>query len=155
NGSSDSDRSPSRTDRREREAGFGSLSSSCLSMLRGALLGAGNVAVHGHLPAWRERDGVQIVAVADAREDRRAAAVEEVPAARTSAAAEELPDRETLDFVDICPPPATHARLARASLERSVHVLCEKPLVVAPDELRGLPALAADRERTLFTVHNW
>jgi len=124
-------------------------------MLKGAVLGAGNVAVHGHLPAWRERDGVQIVAVADAREERRAAAAEEVPAARSYESAEELLERETLDFVDICTPPGTHARLARAALERSMHVLCEKPLVVAPDELRGLPALAADRERTLFTVHNW
>ena len=124
-------------------------------MLKGALLGAGNVAVHGHLPAWAECEDVEIVAAADAREERRAAVAAAVPGARTYASAEELLDRETLDFVDICTPPATHAGLVRAALERSVHVLCEKPLVVTPEELRGLPALAADRERTLFTVHNW
>jgi len=123
--------------------------------MKGAVLGAGNVAVHGHLPAWRERGDVEIVAVADAREDRRAAAAEEAPGARLYDSAEELLEKETLDFVDICTPPATHARLVRAALERALHVLCEKPLVVAPDELRGLPSLAADRERTLFTVHNW
>ena len=124
-------------------------------MLRGALLGAGNVAVNGHLPAWLECEDVEIVAAADAREDRLAALSTMLPGARTYGSAEELLDRETLDFVDICTPPGTHARLARAALERALHVLCEKPLVVAPEELRGLPALAADRERTLFTVHNW
>ena len=124
-------------------------------MLRGGLLGAGNVAVHGHLPAWQERPDVEIVAVADAREDRREAAAAEIPDARSYESAEELLEKETLDFVDICTPPATHARLVRAALERSLHVLCEKPLVVSPDELRGLPSLAADHERTLFTVHNW
>lgn len=123
--------------------------------MKGALLGAGNVAVHGHLPAWLECGDVLIVAAADAREERLAAVSAVVPEARTYASAEELLDRETLDFVDICTPPGTHARLVRAALERSLHVLCEKPLVVAPEELRGLPALAADRERALFTVHNW
>ena len=71
------------------------------------------------------------------------------------ASAEELLAQETLDFVDICTPPAAHAALVRAALERSLHVLCEKPLVLSPEELRGLPALAAEKERTLFTVHNW
>lgn len=124
-------------------------------MLRGAILGAGNVAVNGHLPAWLECPDVQIVAAADAREDRLAALSGMLPGARAYGSAEELLDRETLDFVDICTPPGTHAHLARAGLERALHVLCEKPLVVTPEELRGLPALAADRERTLFTVHNW
>ena len=47
-------------------------------MLRGALIGLGNVAVNGHLPGWRAR-GVEIVAVTDvaartARGGRRASA---------------------------------------------------------------------------------
>ena len=124
-------------------------------MLKGALLGAGNVAVHGHLPGWKERSDIQIVAAADARSDRLEAVAAALPKARWYASAEELLDREQLDFVDICTPPTSHAALARAALQRSLHVLCEKPLVLSPEELRGLPALAADRERTLFTVHNW
>ena len=124
-------------------------------MLRGAILGIGNVALNGHLPGWKERSDVEIVAAADARPDRLALLAETFPAARRYASAEELLERETLDFVDICTPPATHAAIARAALDRSLHVLCEKPLVLTPEELRGLPALAAEKERTLFTVHNW
>ena len=124
-------------------------------MLKGAILGVGNVALHGHLPGWKERGDVEIVAAADARPDRLDLLAETLPSARRYDSAEELLSRETLDFVDVCTPPATHATLARAALERALHVLCEKPLILSPEELRGLPALAAEKERTLFTVHNW
>jgi predicted dehydrogenase len=126
-----------------------------MSPLRGALLGAGNVAVNGHLPGWKERSDVEIVAAADARPDRLEAFAAFFPKARWYDSATELLASETLDFVDICTPPDTHPALVRAALDRAVHVLCEKPLVISPEDLRGLPALAAEMERTLFTVHNW
>jgi predicted dehydrogenase len=124
-------------------------------MLKGAIIGAGHVAVEGHLPAWRERGDADIVAAADARPERLEAFAVEFPNARWYETAADLFASEQLDFVDICTPPSTHAALARASLHNSLHVLCEKPLVTSPDELRGLPALAAEKERTLFTAHNW
>ena len=51
-------------------------------MLRGAVIGLGNVALHGHLPAWRPRGDVEIVAVTDARPERRAACGVPLPGAR-------------------------------------------------------------------------
>jgi predicted dehydrogenase len=62
---------------------------------------------------------------------------------------------EELDFVDVCTPPAFHAAEIRGALERGLHVLCEKPLVLAPDDLEELAALARRRDRALATVHNW
>jgi predicted dehydrogenase len=124
-------------------------------MLRGAILGVGHVALHGHAPAWLDRNDVAIVAGADARPDRREAFLAAFTDAAWHADSEALLGSEELDFVDICTPPASHGPLSRRALERSLHVLCEKPLVLAPEELRGLPALAAERERVLFTVHNW
>ncbi len=124
-------------------------------LLRGALIGVGNVAVHGHLPGWRASERVDIVAGADARPERREALAAAYPAARWYDNAEDLLSTEKLDFVDICTPPGTHAMLVRQALSRSLHVLCEKPLVLSPEEMRGLPALAVDKERTLVTVHNW
>lgn len=126
-------------------------------MLRGGLLGVGNVALGGHLPGWRARPDAAIVAAADARPERRELLAAAYPDARWYDRAEELLAREAgaLDFVDICTPPASHAALSREALSRSIHVLCEKPLVLSPEELRGLPALASERDRTLCTVHNW
>jgi predicted dehydrogenase len=124
-------------------------------MLKGALLGVGHVAVGGHLPGWLERSDISIVAAADARTDRKAELLAAYPEARWYGKAEDLLATEKLDFVDICTPPASHAMLMRQALHRGLHVLCEKPLVLSPEELRGLPALAAEKDRALYTVHNW
>jgi predicted dehydrogenase len=123
--------------------------------MRGALLGVGRVALHGHVPGWRERDDVKIVAAADSRSDGREAFQTAFPEARWYPAATDLLGNEKIDFVDICTPPDTHAGLIRAALERSIHVLCEKPLVLRAGDLGPLAALAATRQRALVTVHNW
>ena len=124
-------------------------------MLKGAFLGFGHVAELGHAPGWKARSDVAVVAAADARADRREAFLKMFPEGRAYTTVEDLLTGERLDFVDVCTPPASHALIVRQALSRSLHVLCEKPLVVTPQELRGLPALAAEKERALCTVHNW
>ena len=123
--------------------------------LRGAIIGLGNVAVHGHLPGWLARDDVEIVAVTDVYAPRQATLAGTLPRARWYASAEELLLRERLDFVDLCTPPATHAGLITRALEHGLHVLCEKPLVCSPGELSTVSRLAAAASRVLYTVHNW
>jgi predicted dehydrogenase len=124
-------------------------------MRRGALIGLGNVAVHGHLPGWRRRADVELVAVADSRPARRDEAGARLPGARWYDSGEALLERTDLDFVDICTPPASHARLVRAALARGAHVLCEKPLVSDPGDARALAGDARARGRIVHTVHNW
>ena len=125
------------------------------SVLRGGIIGLGNVAVHGHLPAWRQRNDVEIVAVSDACADRRAACAEALPGACWHDSVDALLDDARLDFVDICTPPSSHAMLIEAALKRGLHVLCEKPLVHSAADLAGIAALAGKRGRVLHTVHNW
>jgi predicted dehydrogenase len=125
-------------------------------MLKGALLGVGNVSVNGHLPGWRTRADVTFAAAADARTDGKEAFLTTYPGARWYASAESLLRAEAeLDFVDIATPPASHAPLIRQALGASRHVLCEKPLVLASGEIPELAALAAARKRALVAVHNW
>jgi len=124
-------------------------------MWRGAIVGFGNVAIHGHLPAWLAREDVELVAVTDVRPGQRAASEAAVPRARWYDTAGELLAGTGLDFVDVCAPPAEHAPLAEAALQQGVHVLCEKPLVRSLGELAPLAALARHSGRALHTVHNW
>jgi predicted dehydrogenase len=124
-------------------------------MRRGAVLGLGNVAIHGHLPGWLGRPDVQIVAAADARPSQRAECQAQLPGARWYDSPEELLDREPLDFVDVCTPPSSHAPLVLHALERGLHALCEKPLVSSPDDLRRVADAAASAGKVLHTVHNW
>src|SRR6202008_4750104 len=104
-------------------------------MLRGAIIGLGNVALHGHLPGWRRRNDVEIVAVTDARPEQRALAEAQAPGTRWYPTATEPLAQTDVDFVDICTPPSSHAALIREALEAGRHVLCEKPLVIAADDL--------------------
>ena len=124
-------------------------------MLRGGIIGLGNVALHGHVPAWRDRADVEIVAVSDACADRRAACAEALPGARWYDSVDALLDDARLDFVDICTPPSSHAGLIRRALERGRHVLCEKPLVHSAADLASVAPLARTSGRVLHTVHNW
>ncbi len=121
-------------------------------MLRGGIIGLGNVAIEGHLPGWTRRDDVEIVALSDTEAARRQPAEARLPAARWYDSVEDLLAHEPLDFVDICTPPASHGLLVCRALERGLHVLCEKPLVVAPDDLTRVARLAEETRRVVHTV---
>ena len=123
--------------------------------LRGAIVGLGAVALHGHLPGWLSRHDVDIVAVTDVETSRRADAAHALPRARWYDTAERMLADAPLDFVDICTPPTTHARLIERALDRGLHVLCEKPLVCSLAELSAVSARASAAGRVLHTVHNW
>jgi predicted dehydrogenase len=124
-------------------------------MRRGAIIGMGNVALHGHLPGWLSRPDVEIVAATDTDPARRAACAARIPGARWYDSAAALYADVAPDFVDICTPPSSHAPQIREALEHGVHVLCEKPLCASPDDLRELTELAAESGRVLHAVHNW
>src|SRR6266481_6250347 len=75
-------------------------------MLRGAFIGFGNVAAKGHLPGWQSRTDVRIVAATDVLSTRRDAFLKACPNGRWYESVDDLLSGETLDFVDICTPPA-------------------------------------------------
>jgi len=114
------------------------------------------VAELAHLPAWQNRPEFRVVAVADPlpeRRDRCRALLSQIRL---------YPDMEALflgepelDFVDICTPPSAHTPLVLAALKRGLHVLCEKPLTLAPAEWRQLNQALARSSTALVTVHNW
>ncbi|HLY37670.1 MAG TPA: Gfo/Idh/MocA family oxidoreductase [Candidatus Binatia bacterium] len=123
--------------------------------LAGAILGFGNVAERGHLAAWRAREDVELVAIAEPDAGRRARAAALFPHVACYDDAATLLRRESVDFVDIAAPPALHAPLIVAAAGAGVHVLCEKPLVVSLAEFHRVRDAIARAGVTLFTVHNW
>src|SRR5882757_9716386 len=127
-----------------------------MKTLRGALIGYGFISGKGHVPAYLERakktGDVQIVAVADICEARRAAAQEALPKARVYADFMALLDAESanLDFVDISTPPCDHAKIAHAAFDRGLHVLCEKPLTTTLEDAASMLKHATRAKRVLF-----
>jgi len=57
-------------------------------MLRGAIIGLGNVALDGHLPGWRRCRDVEIVAATDVEPARRAAIEALIPTVEWCATAQ-------------------------------------------------------------------
>ncbi len=124
-------------------------------MLRGAFIGFGNVAAKGHLPGWQSRTDVRIVAATDVLSTRRDAFLRACPNGRWYESVDDLLSGETLDFVDICTPPSSHAALIRQALEADLHVLCEKPLVTQLADAQLVAAASARAGRVVYAVHNW
>lgn len=124
-------------------------------MLKGAIIGFGFIATEGHLSALKQRQDLEIVAVFDQNSDREGVAARLLPHARFYTSIEELFDRETLDFVDIATSPASHIDYIEAAISRNLHVLCEKPLVLREDHLKGIFNYINSRPKTVYTVHNW
>lgn len=125
-------------------------------MLKGALIGFGAIAENAHVAAFAGRGDMRVSAVAEPGAARRDAAKRVLPSAALYSDYKELLASETdLDFVVICTPPHLHFKPALAALERGLHVLCEKPLTLNPEELEGLAAAAKQADRALYTVHNW
>lgn len=112
--------------------------------LRGALVGAGNIALGSHIPQWalneRLREDVEIVGVADVSLFNLERARAALPDARQYQSAEELLEREDLDFCDICTPPSSHRMLVERAVSRGLHVVCEKPLAPGIEEAEGIAA---------------
>jgi predicted dehydrogenase len=124
-------------------------------VLNGAFIGFGNVAANGHLPGWRARDDVRIVAATDAAASRREAFLAACPQGKWYETVDDLLASEKLDFVDICAPPGSHAALIERALNADLHVLSEKPLVTRVEDAGLVASAAASAGRVLHTVHNW
>jgi predicted dehydrogenase len=122
---------------------------------RGAVIGFGNVAANGHVPAWRARPDFHIVAVGDPDPERRALALALLPGVHTYSDAATLLRTEQLDFVDIAAPPVLHAPLMVAAANAGVHVLCEKPLTASIRDYHAVQAAVRRAGIVLYTVHNW
>ncbi len=123
--------------------------------LRGAMIGFGNVAVHGHVPAWKTDRHFTMLAVCDSDEAQLAMAAELLPDARRYTSVDDLFANERLDFVDVATPPATHPEIVMKAAAQKVNVLCEKPLATSIEACNRIRTAASAGHVVVFTNHNW
>ena len=124
-------------------------------MLRGAIIGFGQVAQNGHWPAYHDFDGAKIVAVVDRTEQRRIVARQSIPGVATFATLADLARAAAIDFVDICTPPAWHGAPMFEALANRWNVICEKPMLLDLVELEEARNLIRKSGRVVLPVHNW
>ena len=127
-------------------------------MLKGALVGFGGVAEHGHWPGYAASPDATIVAVVDRTAERRAVAAALSPSVATFATLDALAagmPAGAIDFVDICTPPALHGAPMLEAVERGWHVLCEKPFLLDASTVDRVRRRAAEKRLAVLPVHNW
>jgi predicted dehydrogenase len=127
-------------------------------MLRGAIIGLGNIAVRGHVPAFASpalASRASIVAVADVVEENRKKAAGLFPGAVLYQEAEKLLDSEKPDFVDICTPPHTHGNILRLCAARGIHVVCEKPLLESFTPVDEIVTIVRDSGIVFVPCHQY
>jgi predicted dehydrogenase len=112
--------------------------------LKAAIFGVGFIGAV-HLESLR-RLGVDVVAVAESMlaSAKRYAKTYHVPKAYGDY--RRLLEREEVDVVHICTPPALHYPMVKAALESGRHVICEKPLTVDSQQSQELVALAEEKK---------
>lgn len=124
-------------------------------MLRGAIVGFGEVARNGHWPAWVENADAEIVAIVDRTAARRALAATLAPSIAIFSTLDELAASTPIDFVDICTPPALHPEPMLDAIARGWHVLCEKPFLLDPVVIDIVRQRAGAARVAVVPVHNW
>jgi predicted dehydrogenase len=128
--------------------------------VRVALAGLGTAACRGHLPAISrlasESGGISLVAAADPDPSRRAGCCSRFPAARLFESAEEMLESVSCDVLVVATDPGAHADLIVLGIERGIHVLCEKPLVLTRAGYeRVAVAHAQQLDVGLISVHQY
>ncbi|SEG90414.1 Predicted dehydrogenase [Nonomuraea solani] len=109
-------------------------------MIRAAIVGAGAIAAHSHVPALRAHDDrVRLVAVADV-DEARAGSLAGASGAAVYGETGEMLAAERPDLVLICTPPHLHAGQAIAALEAGAWVWCEKPATLSLAEYDRIQA---------------
>lgn len=117
--------------------------------LKLGLIGAGAIA-QTYCQALRQCDSVQVVGVADPRQQAAEAAAETL-SCPSFTSFHDLTDLAGCQAAIVCTPPATHPEICIHLLERGVHVLCEKPLAVDSDSAQAM-IRAADQGGALLTM---
>ena len=102
-----------------------------MKKVRAALVGSGLIATKKHIPAFLKlRSKVDLVAVCDLNVEAAKQVAAQFGIPSTYSDLGEMLSSEKPDFVDICTPPQTHARLAVDAMGYGSHVLVEKPMAL-------------------------
>jgi predicted dehydrogenase len=97
----------------------------------------------------------RLIAIADARPERRDAAQRQFRDVHVTGSADEVIRREDVDAVAIATPLSTHFPLAALAIESGKHVLVEKPLAASRADAETLSERAAARGVTLMIDHTF
>lgn len=102
-----------------------------MNKLKVAVIGGGFISSNRHLPAWRSLgDKVELVGLSDLNREMVVKVAAQFNIKNVYSDMAEMIAKEKPDIVDICTPPATHAKLASLAMDNGCHMLIEKPMAL-------------------------
>jgi predicted dehydrogenase len=116
-----------------------------------AIIGLGSIG-RRHLQNFRALGGATLAAY-DAAPDQREAAARLFSFATVTSTLEAALDGA--DGVIICTPPDSHLAIARMGLDRSAHLMIEKPLTQSIEGVEALLRECDDKRLRVLTAYNW
>jgi predicted dehydrogenase len=125
-----------------------------MAKIRLGFIGAGWWATTNHIPLLAQRDDVELSGVCRLGAEQLRVVKERFGFPFATEDYRELLDLP-LDGVVVTSPHYAHYEHARAGLERSLHIMCEKPMTLKPEHAWDLVAVAKERGRELLVPYGW
>lgn len=127
-----------------------------MTRLRFAMIGTGFWSAF-QLAGWMEAGGVECVALCNRTLSKAAALGESfgITSIYGIDEIEKMLDNEALDFVDICTNVETHYPYTRLAAERSLPVVCQKPMATTLAEAEQMVNVCQQAGVPLFINENW
>ena len=122
-----------------------------MSKMRAAVIGAGYFS-HFHYDAWARIEQVDVVACCDIDEAKANEVAKKYGIANVYGDYQKMLDNCQIDFVDIITRPDTHLSIGRTIAERSLAMICQKPLAPTFEQSKELVEIA-DAAGVRFMVH--
>ncbi|HDN84679.1 MAG TPA: Gfo/Idh/MocA family oxidoreductase [Candidatus Aerophobetes bacterium] len=99
-----------------------------LEKVRFGIIGAGTIAIEGHIPAIKDTPGAELVAICRRNREKAKKLAEEFGVPEVYYDYRDLVKSKNVDAIIVATPNAYHRENTIAAAEEGKHVLCEKPM---------------------------
>nr|WP_239587658.1 Gfo/Idh/MocA family oxidoreductase [Bacillus pakistanensis] len=118
------------------------------------IVGVGGIAQDRHIPTYLTlTDQVTIEAISDVNDNTAKLVAEKFSIPNVYSHYEEM--FQDVDAITICTPNKYHAEISIAALEAGIHVLCEKPMAMNPEECQQMLEAAEKSGKVLSIAYHY
>ena len=122
--------------------------------LRFAVIGTGFWANY-QIAAWKELEGVELVAVCDRDRSKAEAAGRKFGVTKVYDHVDELLSQESIDFVDIITDVNTHKPFTMAAAQKGIAVICQKPMAASLADGRSMVSYCVQQQVSFLIQENF
>lgn len=114
-------------------------------MLKIGIVGSG-FGLYGLLPAFNSTPGCKVVAICGTKKERLLNYCKKIGLKKIYTDWQEMLDKERLDAIAIAVAPITQYQIAKAAIEKGLHIFAEKPLAASHKQAKELQTLATKKK---------